>query len=147
MKQSEGHSLKNNLQQLIAALVNQLLSRRVYAPVCILVDLDGGQLNGYLEDLDERVRDRQQGRGIELGDHEVVERNSDMVAADCEVLTSEGRVKGEFHVVAFRQTLERLTNIDRENDERDVKNEKMEQLLENDYVFDLLDSVLRQWDD
>lgn len=138
---------KSNLQSLIAALVNLLLDGHVYTPVCVLVDLDGGDLDDFFDDLGEVIEDRQGGRGIELGAHEVVNRNKHMIAADCEVLTREGRVKGEFHVAAFRQTLERLTDIDRKNDERDVKNEKIERLLENAHVFGMLDSVLRQWDD
>jgi hypothetical protein len=138
---------KDGLQQVFVALLNQLLSKRVYTPVCLLVDLDGGDLQTFLDDLREQIQGRHGSRGIELGDHTLAERNRHMVAADCEVLTREGQVKGEFHVVAFRQTLERLTDIDRENDERDVKNEKIEQLLEDDHVFDMLDSVLRQWDD
>lgn len=138
---------KSNLQSLIAALVNLLLDSHDYTPVCVLVDLDGGDLDGFFDNLGEMIADRQGGRGIELGEHEVVEWNRHMIAADCKVLTREGRVKGKFHVAAFRQTLERLTDIDRDDDEREVKNEKIERLLENDHVFDMLDSVLRQWDD
>lgn len=137
---------KDNLQDVFVRLVNQLLGGRVFTPICMLVDLDGGNLKTFLDDIDERIRECHSGRGIELGNHSIVKRNRHLIACVCEVLTRQERVKGEFHVVAFRQTLERLTDIDRENDEREVKNEKVECLLDEDHVFDFLNSVLTQWE-
>lgn len=137
---------KNNLQRVFAALVNQLTNSSRHTAVCVVVDLDGGTLDGFLENLDERVRGRQAGKGTTLGTHDLTARNRDMLAARCPVLTRQERVTGEFDVIAFKQTLERLTDIDRGNDDRDVKNEKVERLLDEDHIFELLDSVLNDGD-
>lgn len=134
---------KPNLKKVFAGLVNQLME--IEPEVFVLVDLDGGRLNGFVEDLDEQVQTRHNGR-IELGTPEIKERNGDLVAGTCDVRTAMGRTKGEFHLVAFRQTLEQVADTSRE-EEREVREEKIECLLDEEHVFDLLDSVLNGWVD
>lgn len=128
---------KPNLKKIFSVLANRLME--IKPDVFVLIDLDGGRLDELVHELDERVQARH--NGIKLGTAEVRERNGDMLAATCEVLTTTEKVKGEFHLVAFEQTLERVAGTSREED-REVQEEKIECLLDEDHVFDLLDSVL-----
>ena len=132
---------KPNLKKVFAGLVNQLIDAE--PEVFVLVDLDGGRLDGFVADLDEQIQSRHNGR-IELETPDVTERNGDMVGATCEVVTATGKTKGEFHLIAFEQTLEQVASTSREED-RKVQEEKIEYLLKEDYVFDLLDAVLNGW--
>ncbi|WP_128476503.1 hypothetical protein [Halorussus pelagicus] len=128
---------KQELEKVFAALVNQLL--RIGPEVVVLVDLDGGSLQRFVDGLDERIRgshDR-----IELGQHEVSRRNDDMVAAVCEVLKRDGSRKGAFKIVAFEQTLERVADVSRD-EEIDARRDQIEEFLEEAHVYDLLDTVL-----
>ena len=119
--------------------MNQLL--RIDPEITVLADLDGGSLRNFVDGLDERIRGRHD--RVELGDHEVTERNGDMLAAVCEVLNANGKKKGEFQIVAFEQTLERVADVPRSDDvDIEVRREKIEAFLEEeDHVYDLLDAV------
>jgi hypothetical protein len=130
---------KSNLEQVFAALVNQLM--RIDPEIVVLVDLDGGSLRGFVNDLDEQVRTQHSGRGTELGDPSITERTGDMVAAVCEVLKGNGSRKGEFRIVAFKQTLERVADVSKD-EELDARQDKIEAFLEEGHVYDLLDAVL-----
>lgn len=128
---------KQDLEKVFATLVNQLL--RIDPEIIVLVDLDGGRLKNFLDSLDERVRSRHD--RLELGDHEVTERNGDMLAAVCEVLTTNGKRKGEFQIVAFEQTLERVADVSRD-EEIERRTEQIEAFLEEaNHIYDLLDAV------
>lgn len=130
---------KPNLKQVFAALVNQLM--RVDPEIVVLVDLDGGSLRGFVNDLDERIQTHHTGRGTQLGDPSITERNGDMVAALCEVLTGDGKCKGKFRIVAFKQTLERVADVPKD-EEMDAREAHIEQFLNEQHVYDLLDTVL-----
>ena len=129
---------KSNLKKAFAGLVNQLMD--IDPAVFVLADLDGGRLDRLVADFDEQIQDRHNGR-IELGPPSNRNRNGDMVGATCEVVTAGGKTKGEFHFVAFKQTLERAAGTSHEED-RETQERKIEALLNEDHVFDLLDSML-----
>lgn len=131
---------KQELEKVFSALVNQLL--RIDPEITVLVDLDGGTLQNFVDGLDERVRGKHD--TLELGAHEVAERNGDMVAAVCEVQTTRGKKTGEFQIVAFDQTLERVADVPRGDDvELERQHEKIERFLEDEaHIYDLLHSVL-----
>lgn len=130
---------KPNVKQVFAALVGQLM--RIDPEVVVLVDLDGGSLRGFVSDLNEQVQERHSGKGMELGDHSVTRRNSDMVAAECEVLTGDGKLKGEFRILAFKQTLERVADVSH-SEQVEQKEQQIEQFLNEDHVYDFLDAIL-----
>lgn len=130
---------KPNVKQVFAALVGQLM--RIDPEIVILVDLDGGSLRRFVNDLDEQIRERHSGKGMKLGDHSIVERNSDMVAAVCEVLTGSGTRKGEFRVLAFAQTLERVADVSRD-ETIDSRKQQIERFLTEDHVYEFLDATL-----
>jgi len=130
---------KSNLKQVFAALVNQLV--RIDPEIVVLVDLDGGSLDGFVTDLDEQVREQHTGRGTELGDPSIIERNGDMLAAVCEVLKGNGSRKGEFRIVAFKQTLERVADVSKD-EELDTRQDRIEAFLGDGHVYDLLDAAL-----
>lgn len=129
---------KSNLKKVFAGLVNQLMD--IDLEIFVLVDLDGGHLDTLVDDFDEQIQDRHDGR-IGLGTPANRNHNGDMVGATCEVVTANGKTKGEFHLVAFEQTLEQVAGTSREED-RETQEEKIEALLDEDHVFDLLDSML-----
>lgn len=129
---------KQELEKVFSTLVNQLL--RIDPEIIVLVDLDGGCLKNFVDGLDERICSRHD--RLELGAHEVTERNDDMLAAICEVLTTNGKKKGEFQIVAFEQTLERVADVPRGDDvDIEVRRDQIEQFLEEDHIYDLLDTV------
>ena len=130
---------KSNLKQVFAALVNQLM--RIDPEIVVLVDLDGGSLREFVNDLDEQVRTQHSGRGTELGAPSITERNGDMVAAICEVLKGNGTRNGEFRIVAFKQTLERVADVSKD-EELDTRQAQIEEFLEETHVYNLLDAVL-----
>jgi hypothetical protein len=66
-----------------------------------------------------------------------------MVAAVCEVLKRDGSRKGEFRIVAFKQTLERVAGVSRDP-EIDARRDQIEEFLEESRVYDLLDTVLSE---
>lgn len=129
---------KQELEKVFSTLVNQLL--RINPEVTVVVDLDGGSLQTFVNGLDERIRTRHD--RLELGGHKVTERNGDMLAAVCEVLTTKGKKRGEFQIVAFEQTLERVADVPRDDVDIERRREKIDQYLEEDHVYDLLDAVL-----
>lgn len=129
---------KQELEKVFSVLVNQLL--RIGPEIIVLVDLDGGSLKTFVDGLNERIRGRHD--RLELGTHEVTERNEDMVAGVCEVLTTNGKKKGEFQIVAFEQTLERVANVSRDDDPGEWKAGIEVCLEEEDHIYDLLYSVL-----
>lgn len=132
---------KEELEKVFSVVVNQLL--RIDPEITVLVDLDGGRLKNFVDGLDERIYGRHD--RLELGTHEVIERNDDMVAADCEVLTTAGKKKGEFQIVAFRQTLERVADVSRDDDvDIEVRRKEIEQFIKEDHIYDLLDTVFPQ---
>jgi len=131
---------KPDLKQVFSSLLNQLIG--IDPEIVFVVDLDGGDLDRFLDKLDEQIRGRHSARGITLGNHTVTKRNTDMVAADCDVLTANGEVKGEFRIVAFEQTLERVAGVSRDAEGDDWKAEIEAFLDEADHVFDLLHSAL-----
>lgn len=129
---------KQELEKVFSVVVNQLL--RIDPEITILVDLDGGDLETFVDGLDERICTRHD--RLELGPPEVTERNDDMVAGVCKVLTTSGKKKGEFQIVAFEQTLERVADVSH-NDESDEWEAEIEDFLEEaDHIYDLLHSVL-----
>lgn len=129
---------KEELEKVFSVVVNQLL--RIDPEITILVDLDGGRLQTFVDGLDERICGRHD--RLELGTHEVTEQNDDMVAAVCKVLTTAGKKKGEFQIVAFEQTLERVADVSRDDDvDIEARREQIEQFLEEDHIYDLLDAV------
>lgn len=128
---------KQELEKVFAKLVNQLL--RIDPEITVLADLDGGNLENFVDGLNERVCGRHD--RLELGTHEVTKRNDDMVTAVCEVLSTNGKRRGEFRIVAFEQTLERVADVSRD-EEFDTRTEQIEAFLkEADHIFDLLDAV------
>ncbi|WP_135827674.1 hypothetical protein [Halorussus halobius] len=131
---------KPDLKQVFSSLLNQLMG--IDPEIVFFVDLDGGDLDSFLGKLDEQIRGRHSARGIKLGNHSVTKQNTDMVAADCEVLTASGQVKGEFRIVAFQQTLERVAGVSRDAEGDDWKAEIEAFLDEEDHIFDLLHSAL-----
>lgn len=131
---------KPNLKKIFAALVSQLM--RIDPEIIILVDLDGGSLRGFMNDLDEQVQERHSGKGVKLGDHSIVKRNTDMVAAECEVLTGDGKRKGTFQILAFQQTLERVAGVSHD-EEIEERKEQIEEFLEKDHICDLLGTILQ----
>ncbi|WP_132057927.1 hypothetical protein [Halorussus amylolyticus] len=129
---------KQELEKVFSVVVNQLL--RIDPEITVLVDLDGGTLETFVDGLDERIRTRHD--RLELDAPEVAERNHDMVAGVCEVLTTNGKKKGEFQIVAFEQTLERVADVSRD-DETDEWKAGIEDFLgEADHIYDFLHSVL-----
>lgn len=128
---------KQELEKVFATLVNQLL--RIHPEIIILVDLDGGSLRNFVDGLDEKIRGRHD--RLELGTHEVTKRNIDMLATSCEVVTTNGQTKGEFQIVAFEQTLERVADVSRD-EEIDTRRNQIEQFLTDGHAYELLDAAL-----
>lgn len=131
---------KPDLKQVFSSLLNQLMG--IDPEIIFFVDLDGGNLDSFLTKLDEQIQGRHSARGIKLGSHRVAKKNTDMVAADCEVLTENGQTKGEFRIVAFRQTLERVAGVSRDDETNEWKAGIEAFLEEEDHIYELLHSVL-----
>lgn len=133
---------KRNLAKVLARRVGMLVD--IGPAVTVLVDLDGGTLDDHLDGYDERIRGRHAGSGLSLGDHTVVDRNADMLAATCEVLTRTERVKGTFGLLAFRHRPEDVVGID---DSSPVETDELvDDLLTEDHVTDLLQATLLEGD-
>jgi hypothetical protein len=131
---------KPNLKQVFSSLLNQLMG--IEPEIIFFVDLDGGDLDSFLAKLDEQIQGRHSARGIKLGNHRVAKKNTDTIAADCEVLTANDRTKGEFRIVAFRQTLERVAGVSRDDESDEWKSDIEAFLEEEGHIYDLLHSVL-----
>jgi hypothetical protein len=81
-------------------------------------------------------------RLVHIDHDEVIERNDDIMAGVCEVLTKNGKKKGEFQIIAFEQTLERVADVSRDDESEEWRSDIEAFLEEADHIYDLLHSVL-----
>lgn len=130
---------KSDLKLIFVKLVRYLLGQDVQ--VCLLIDLDGGDHDRLLRELDEQVRSNYDGRECEIVSQEPLAKSPVQVCSRNRLL-EDGSVRGEFDVVAFRHTLDTAADIDKETDSDEVKERKLREFVTDDHHASPLHTVL-----
>lgn len=115
---------KADLKRVFAKLVRFLVSSD--AEVCLLIDLDSRPLDALFDDLDDRVAECYSGKEYEIVHSETVAQSDVQIGATAE-LRSDGDVRGEFDVLAFRSSLEDAAGIDDTDDQEGKLGELLEE--------------------
>lgn len=131
---------KPNLKAGFSFIIRDLANRPVEKYV--LVDLDNTDVDDFVGDIRERVRNRYAGAGLRVGDAERLGRCREMVATEVTLRNERGRdPRTGFTVLAFRDDLEAVANI-RDDDSPETEAEKLMSLLETSSLDRLLQRTL-----
>ncbi|WP_276279605.1 hypothetical protein [Halorussus caseinilyticus] len=132
---------KPNLKAGFSSVVRHLANKPVEKYV--LVDLDTTEIDGFVDDIRERVRQRHQGTGLRIGDAEQVCRCREMVAKEVALENDRGSdPRTGFTVLAFRDNLEVAAGIDKDEDDPEDEAEKLASLLDGGSFDRLLQRTL-----
>lgn len=132
---------KSNLTQVFVENLDPLLKGGPH--VVLLVDLDGGPLNHFVDGLDGDIRKRHGGRELRIDDHEVTDENEDLLAATCAVENPRQRI-GIFDLLAFHHRPEDAAGVEERSSI--TREELTDRLLSEDHVTDLLRTTLLETD-
>jgi hypothetical protein len=106
---------KPDLKTIFTKLVRFLVKQDVM--LTLLIDLDGGALEGLVTDLDSRVESNYEGNEFRIRLAERVDRSQEQIAAVGELYSErDGAALGEFQILAFHQNLEESAGIERSGD-------------------------------
>jgi hypothetical protein len=129
-----------NLQTAFSFVIRDLAMRPVEKYV--LVDLDTGGIDEFVDDIRKRVRQRHAGGGLRVGRTNLIGRCPEMVAREVELQNDRGRdPRTGFSVLAFRRDLEAVADI-RDEDEPGEEAEKLLALLDGGPLDRLLQRTL-----
>lgn len=118
---------EGGVQNLLAGVPRLLLDlRRRRLALDVLVDLDGRDLEWLVDELDERLTDIG-GRPMYVRPTSEVRRHHYLVRRRYEFVVAE-TPRCEFGVVAFRDSLETVAEIDKDADDRDEMDRKARRL-------------------
>lgn len=108
----------------------------------VLVDLDTKEIDEFVDEIRERIRQRHGGGGLRLGESESVRRCPEMIAKEVELRNERGRdPRTGFTVLAFREDLEAVADIQDEDDPEEEA-EKLMALLDGGPLDRLLQQTL-----
>ncbi|NEU55714.1 hypothetical protein [Halorussus sp. MSC15.2] len=130
---------KPNLKRGFSFVIRDLATKPVEKYV--LVDLDTTEIDGFVDDIRERVRKRHRGTGLRIGEVKSLRRCHEMVAQEVTLENERGRdPRTGFTILAFREDLETAAGIDKDEDDSEEQAEKLASLLDGGSF----DRLLRQ---
>jgi hypothetical protein len=113
-----------NLRQVVPKIVRQL--EGLHVEKRLVVDLDGGTLDEFLRDINERIRGTH--NGYSFVQTERIYKNSHLIAVKTE-LRKRGSPVDNYNLVAFHDNFEDSAGIDKKSDDDDTKQAKTRQFL------------------
>jgi hypothetical protein len=132
---------KPNLKTGFSVVIRDLATKPVEKYV--LVDLDTTEIDGFVSDIRERVRQRHQGAGLRIGETERLGRCREMVAREVTLENERGSdPRTGFTILAFRDDLETAAGIDKDEDGPETQAEKLASLLDGGSFERLLRQTL-----
>lgn len=112
--------------------------------VVLVIDLDSDDEEGLgklKEKLSEKIEDRHSGSGCEVILNDPIKRNEYLVALEGCIHLRDS-LFGKFFVIGLKPNLEDIAGIDREENNKETKREKIKRLLDNDRISNFLEEVL-----
>lgn len=132
---------KPNLKRGFSFVIRDLATKPVEKYV--LVDLDTTDIDSFVDDIRERVRQRHRGAGLRIGKTERLGRCREMVVENVTLENENGRdPRTGFTILAFRKDLEVAADIDKERDGPEDEAEKLASLLDGGSFDRLLQQTL-----
>lgn len=118
---------KEDLKLVFIKLANFLC--KFDADVCIVIDLDGGEYNALIAELDERVHNNFRGKRLGVDHSETIQRNTDMRATILSI-HSDGSPMKSIEMISFHSNLEEVVGLKKdETDEEET--EIIQEFLKN----------------
>lgn len=132
---------KPNLKTTFSFIIRDLASEPVEKYV--LVDLDTTEIDDFVGDIRERVRQRHRGAGLRIGETERFGRCREMVVQNVTLENERGNdPRTGFTILAFREDLEVAAGIDKKVDAPKDEAEKLASLLDGGSFDRLLQRTL-----
>ncbi|WP_135823997.1 hypothetical protein [Halorussus ruber] len=137
---------KPNLKRGFSFVIRDLATKPVEKYV--LVDLDTTDIDSFVDDIRERVRQRHRGAGLRIGEVERGGRCREMVVKDVTLENERGNdPRTGFTILAFREDLEVAAGIDKDEDGPEDEARKLASLLDGGSFDRLLQRTLLETPD
>jgi len=101
--------------------------------VVLVIDLDSKDEEGVTvlkDNLSEKIKDKHRGSDFEVQSVDKINENEQLIAVKMDIESV-----GDFIVIGCKPNLEDIARIDRQNDTRDVKKEKILRILDDNCSF------------
>ena len=109
----------------------------------MLIDLDGGELDELITEIDERVRRNFAGQALAVRTSDTLDRNKHQIAAVAELYREhDGASEGAFTILAFHYNLESAIGLDGDTEKTDEA-AKLERFVRDQSVRAVMREALR----
>lgn len=136
LAKSEGG--QNSLKKIFCSLVADLARREL--DFFLVIDLDGGDLEEYIDDIRLRIDDVHAGNDVILNRINQIETSDVIIIVEYEVIFNQQSID-RFCVIAFTNSLEDVAGITG-SDDWETRQDKIDDVIDNPELFDPLISTL-----
>lgn len=122
---------KPNLKDAFCSFAKAL--SRMDCEVCIVFDLDGGEIRDAIDEINEKLQGIYRGNQVQIEEIDTPTETDAITARTCSIIVN-GRNIDDFNMIAFSRSLEDEAGIDHDENREEIE-DKIEQVIDDNEIF------------